>query len=196
MRPSYRRRGFGATDTVVTNPSIVSEYTAMMSKLGIPGQGTPATIAAEPICNGLTINDVGYGACIQTCQYDGSLVGCPPVAGVVQSGESVGTMLAQEAAYAPNPLTGPGGATGQSTAPPPAATSASSPAVVQSNAPNSTSVIPASLASLFSSASSSPGGCFALFGDQNSCIGPIGSTTLMVLGGGLLAWFLLFGGKR
>jgi hypothetical protein len=39
-------------------------------------------------------------------------------------------------------------------------------------------------------------GCsFALFGDT-SCIGPIGTTTALVLGAAALALFLMFGGKK
>lgn len=36
---------------------------------------------------------------------------------------------------------------------------------------------------------------FALFG-ETSCIGPVGTTTALVIGGALLALFLLMGGKR
>lgn len=54
----------------------------------------------------------------------------------------------------------------------------------QSNAPAAASVVPSVVP-----------GCFGLFGDT-TCWGPIGSTTAMVLGGGLLAAFLFFGGHK
>lgn len=74
-------------------------------------------------------------------------------------------------------------------------------APVQSNAPNqvvSTSPLQ-SWTSLFGG-SSSPvatpaGACFSLFQGE-ACIGPIGSTTLLAVGGGLLALFFLFGSHR
>jgi hypothetical protein len=75
--------------------------------------------------------------------------------------------------------------TAQSNAPTPApVTTPSQPA--QSNATNPVSVTPVSVLTP---------GCFALFGDT-SCWGPIGSTTALVLGSGLLGLWFLFGGHK
>jgi len=89
----------------------------------------------------------------------------------------------------------------QSNAPNPIPTAVPS-APVQSNAPNpvvSTSPLQ-SWANMFG-APSTPAvtagapGCFSLFQGE-ACIGPIGSTTLLALGGGLFGLFLLFGSHR
>jgi len=86
-------------------------------------------------------------------------------------------------------------------APAPNATTASSasqatPATSQGLMPGEAQPSPVSGSAAGSVASASAAGCsFALFGDT-SCIGPIGTTTALVLGAAALALFLMFGGKK
>ena len=69
-------------------------------------------------------------------------------------------------------------------------TSAAAPPIVSTSTPGAS---PGSAPATSTSATSAC--AFALFG-ETSCIGPVGTTTALVIGGALLALFLLMGGKR
>jgi hypothetical protein len=84
---------------------------------------------------------------------------------------------------------------------------ASTPATVQSNAPNSSiapapvsstpaqSNAPASVAVTPAASTTAAASCFALFGTE-PCIGPIGLYTLLAAGGGALVLMMLLGGHK
>jgi hypothetical protein len=99
------------------------------------------------------------------------------------------------------PVTAPGaspyGTNYAAVAPALAASNAQIAATAASAAPASAVVTSTAGASPLATSAPVSGGasCFALFGDS-SCIGPIGTTTALVLGAAAVALFLMFGGKR
>lgn len=191
-RSPVRLRGMGQS---VTSGSCQYQVPGITPDIGIPFcsgpyQMTPAQIAsvqASQVAGGYS-NNSEPGAFVGA--FAPSALNNP---NVPPANETTVTLTP----YMP-PIVPP--APAQSNAPNPVATAAPS-APVQSNAPNpavSTSPLQ-SWANVFGStatpSAATVAGCFSLFQGE-SCIGPIGSMTLLAVGGGLVGLFLLFGGHR
>lgn len=131
----------------------------------------PGCTVDEPPCGGIAYGAPGYAACAASLGES--------AAALAQQTANLQQMTGVAQSNAPNPKAVARPVTG-------AFDSANPSLPTQSNAPGSTAVVPVA---------ATPAGCFALFGDQ-SCWGPIGSTTALVLGGGLFGLWLLFGGHR
>ena len=145
----------------------------------------PGCTQDEPPCEGIAYGQPGYAACY-AAQGESAAA----------SAQQAKNLAAMGLSYTPPAYAGPVPAVttpaaanaqvGQSNAPSPAAVAKPSKAAAQSNAPSSVNMIPATVAAP---------ACFSLFNGE-SCLGPIGATTALVLGGGLLGLFLLFRGHK
>lgn len=200
-RSPIRFRGMGQALPYVTSGSCQYLVPGITPDPGIPFcsgsyQMTPAQIAsvkAAQAAGGYTDNSEPGGF---VGAFAPSALNNP---NVPPANETSVTLTPYMPPVAPAAIIAP--APAQSNAPNAVSTAVPS-APVQSNAPNpvvSTSPVQ-SWASLFGSGpaatpAAAASGCFSLFQGE-SCIGPIGSMTLLAVGGGIFGLFLLFGGKR
>jgi len=143
----------------------------------------------QPVCAGIAYGAPGYTQCLQAqvplTQYNAANIeGAVPGSTAAQLAS-----LASLIASVPVPPAAASTTTSKKTTKAAQSNAPGSTSVgtgtAQSNAPGPAAIVPAVVAP----------GCFGLFGDA-TCWGPIGSTTALVLGGGLLAAFFLFGGHR
>lgn len=154
---------------------------------GIPICGPGGYQAGQEACGGLPPSDPNYAACIQA-QINLAQINNEATPAYIASLQQMIPVVAPTAA-APSPTLAPSSPVGQSNAP--ASTivgSQGSPA--QSNGPGTTTAIP------LNSLAPTSGGCFALFGSSEPCLGPVGLYTLLAGAAAAALAFTMFGGHR
>ena len=190
-RIALRPRGMGQTTAYLQDPcDCFQPLSGVPNSVANPNNKpqcganglAPGCTQDEPPCNGIAYGQPGYAECYASLGES--------AAALAQQTSNLAQMGIQ---YTVPTYTGPNPAVAtpaQSNAPAPAKVAKPTKAAAQSNATGSIAQVPSSSSAPIPGAT--PNTCFSLFAGE-SCIGPIGATTALVVGGGILGLFFLFG---